>query len=281
MEGKKVFITGATSGIGKETAIALSKMGATIFMTARDKESGERARQEIVSQSGNNGIEVYECDLSSFSSIRVCVEKFSQQETSLDVLINNAGVGITTRELSKDGIELHFAVNFLAPFLLTHLLLPLLRKSEEGRIINVCSTLHREGHIDFNDIESKEHFDHYKAYGNSKLALLLFTKKLAKDLMGTSVTVNALHPGVINTDLTKQMMGNTNPLVKKVYSLTMMSEKDGAKTSVYLASSEEVKGVSGEYFEKMKITESSPESYNMVVAEKICEIAEQMTSLRK
>ena len=200
MKGKIVLITGATSGIGKATAAELARRGAAIVFTARDEGRGAAAREEIIRESGGGSVESVHCDLSSFDSIRSCCASFAARYPALHVLINNAGVWDFTRRLSRDGIENIFAVNYLAPFLMTNLLLDTLKKSAPSRIVNVGSGLHG-GTINFDDIEFSGSFSAVKAYRQSKLAILLFTRLLALKLEGTGVTVNAVHPGFVSTNL--------------------------------------------------------------------------------
>lgn len=276
---KIILVTGGTSGIGKETVRELAAKGANVVFTARDARKGEEVKREIIRETGNTTVDYLLCDLASFASIRECTKRYEERWERLDVLINNAGVLPQERQQSSDGIELNFAVNFLAPFLLTNLLLPLLRQSAPSRIINVSSSLHTEGKIDFNDLESKKHFDKYKAYAQSKLALILFTKKLAKDLEGSSVTANALHPGIIGTEITMQNVRTMNPLAAFIFKRTLISVSKGAETSVYLATSSDVENVSGEYFDKKKAVKSAPQSYDVVVAEKLWTIAKNQVML--
>lgn len=275
--GKYCLITGATSGIGKETAISLALLGANVIFTSRDKGKGEEVKKEIIQKTKNDNIEYLVCDLSSINSIRECVEEFKKRHSRLDVLINNAGVLPQEREVSKDGIELNFAVNFLAPFLLTNLFLPLLKQSTPARIINVSSTMHAEGEINFEDLESKKSFDKYKAYSQSKLALILFTKKLAKNLEGSGVTVNALHPGVVGTEMTMQNVRKMNPVASFFFKKTLVTAKKGAETTVYLASSPMLMNTTGEYFVDKKIKKSSVATEDDLLQEKIWKVAKKYT----
>ncbi|MEK7614206.1 MAG: SDR family oxidoreductase [Patescibacteria group bacterium] len=279
MKDKTILITGATSGIGKETAITLAKLGATVIFTARSKESGELTKKEIVELSGNDKVDFFECDLASFESIKSFAENFKNKYNRLDVLINNAGVGETTLKFSKDNIEMDMAVNYFAPFLLTGLFLPLLKKSAPSRIVNVSSMLHAEGHIDFDNLTEGKNFERYEMYAQSKLALILFTRKLARDLSGSNITVNAMHPGIINTKITKELMNKTNIIVKAFFRLKMISEEEAALGIVYLATSPEVQGITGEYFDRKTKKRSSDESYDMAIAEKLWNFTEKLVPL--
>ena len=243
MKGKIVLITGATSGIGKETAKGLAVQDATIVFTTRNEERGKTTQKEIMEATNNKKIFPIFCDLASFDSIRKCCDEYKTRYKTLDVLVNNAGVWDFKRKESKDGIENIFATNYLAPFLMTNLLLDLLKKSAPSRIINVASALH-SGTINFDDLENKKHFSGTKAYAQSKLAIILFTRLLAKKLEGTGVTVNCVQPGLTRTNLGRDAGVITNGMFK----LFGKSPKKGAETSIYLASSNKVKDISGEYF---------------------------------
>lgn len=276
---KLILVTGGTSGIGRETVKSLMLLGATVVFTARDREKGEETKREIIEETGDGNIEHLLCDLASLSSIRECVGEFRKRYQRLDVLINNAGVLPQERQESKDGIELNLAVNFLAPFLLTNLLLPLLKQSTPSRIINVSSSMHKEGIINFADLESKRSFDKYKAYAQSKLALLLFTKKLARELKGSGVTVNALHPGVVGTEMTMRNVRGMNPLAAFVFKRTLITPAQGAETSVYLATSPNVANVSGEYFDKKKIASASLLANDEALADKLWDVSAKLVGL--
>ncbi len=274
---KICLITGASSGIGKETALVLAKAGFRVAILGRDKEKINTAGKEISEKTGNDRIEGYVCDLSSFDSIKRFVWDFSNRHKYLDVLVNNAGVLTKERQISKDGYEMHFAVNYLAPFLLTNLLLPLLKNGVPARVINVSSTMHTEGHIDFDDIESEKDFDGYRAYGNSKLALILFTKSLAKNLLGTGITVNALHPGWVKTELAFGAF--SNKLARLLSSARMITPQKGAATSIYLAVSPEVEKITGKYFVNCREAETSSESKDEKIAGRLWKKSIQIVGL--
>ncbi len=271
MENKIVLITGATSGIGKMAAIALAKKGAHVVITTRDEKRGQIVKQEIVSKTSNENVEVMFCDLSSLESVKKLAHEFKQRYDRLDVLINNAGTWELDRKLSKDGIELTFAVNHLAHFLLTHLLLDVIKKSESGRIINVSSDLHKFSTINLSDIEGGKHFHGRKAYGQSKLANVLFTKELVRRLNGDKITVYSLHPGVVSTELLR----NYNPILQWIVKPFFIKPDKGAETTVYLAESPGVSDVTGEYFVNKKIRKSSKESNDEEVAKKLWQMSEE------
>ena len=270
LKDKIVLITGATSGIGKETAIGLGKLGATIVFTYRNTLKGEKISKEFIKITKNKNFNLLKCDLASFESIRNCCNDFKSKYDKLHFLINNAGVWDFKRRESKDGIENIFATNYLAPFLMTNLLLDMLKKSSPSRIINVTSGMHY-GTINFDDIEFKRNFSGAKAYRQSKLALILFTRLLAKKLEGTKVTVNTVHPGMNKTNLGRDAGGFS----KMMFKMMGKNPKIGAETTIYLASSSEVKNISGEYFAKKRIKKSSKESYNMILAEKLWNLSEE------
>ena len=274
VKNKIVLITGATSGIGKETAICLASLGTTIVMTARDQNKGISTKKEIIQATNNKNIDVIHCDLASFESIRNCCNEFKTKYQSLHVLINNAGTWDFKRRESKDGIENIFATNYLAPFLMTNLLLDIIQKNKPARIINVTSGLH-SGTINFDDIEFKHNFSGMKAYGQSKLAIILFTRLLAEKLKGTGVTVNCVHPGMNRTNLGR----DAGTFSRIGFKLLGKDPKKGAETSIYLASSKEVENITGEYFVKKKIKQSSKESYNMDVAERLWDVSVKYVQL--
>ncbi|MHA2284061.1 MAG: SDR family oxidoreductase [Promethearchaeota archaeon] len=276
MKDKICIVTGANSGIGKATAIGLAKMNATVVMLCRNKETGEIAQKEIISKSGNNNVDLLICDLSSQEQIRRFVDEFKLKYQNLHVLINNAGVMASKRRLCVDGFEMNFAINHLGPFLLTNLLLDVLKKSSPSRIVNVGSAAHRMAKIDFDDLqcENKKH-RLFRVYGASKLAFMLFSYELSRRLEGTGVTVNIVHPGMINTNLGREMSRFSRGFGRLVFK----SPEKGAETSIYLASSPEVEGITGKYFIKKQQHESSKESYNEDDTKKLWEISAKLTNL--
>jgi len=272
MKGRICLITGATSGIGKETALALAKLGATIVFTARDIKKGEEIRDQLRALSRNEMIEVLECDLSSLRSVRDCCDRFRSKYDRLHVLINNAGTWEKERKLSKDGIENTFAVNHLTPFLMTNLLLDIMKKSTPARIISVSSGLHG-GTIDFDDVEFKRRFRGMSAYRQSKLADILFIKELAMRLQGTGVTANCLMPGFVATGLSR----NSGAISRAFVKILASSPEKGAETPIYLASSPEVESVSRECFRKKRIANTSRESNDLVLASKLWDLSVKYT----
>lgn len=268
MKGKTCIITGATSGIGKETALGLGNLGAKIVFTSRNKERGTAVRKELVDRSGNSDIEFILCDLSSLQSVRECADRFKGEHTRLDVLINDAGTWERGRILSKDGIEMTFAVNHLAHFLLTNLLLDLLKKSAPSRIISVTSGLHG-GTINFDDIGFERRFSAMKAYRQSKLANILFTKELARRLEGTSITANCLMPGMVRTSLSR----NSRTINRIFFKMLGTSPEKAARIPIHLASSSEVEEISGKCFAKRGVVNTSKESNDPVLAKRLWDIS--------
>src|SRR5438270_7167810 len=262
MQGKICMVTGANSGIGKATALALAQMGATVVTVCRDRARGEQARSEITTKSKNNAVDLLQADLSSQQSIRQLVEHFQHHYTHLHVLINNAGASFPGRRETVDGLEMTFAVNYLAPFLLTHLLLNVLKADAPARIVNVSSNSHEAGYIKLDNLQSKNPYRSMRVYGQSKLALVLSTYELARRLQGMGVTVNCLHPGFVATNFAQSDGGPAVRLLVKVLGSFGVSPQEGANTSIYLASSAEVEGVTGQYFVKCIPRRSAAISYD-------------------
>ena len=248
-------------------------------MVSRNKEKGQKALQEIVGKTGNNQVELLTADFNSFESVKKLAIEFKSKYNKLDVLINNAGTFFSELQYSKDGIEMQFAVNHLAPFLLTNLLLDTLKKSSSSRIINVSSKLHYRGSMDFDDLYLKKGYDGLKAYCQSKLANVLFTYELSRRLEGSGITANCLHPGGVRTGLVNK---NTSGIYKIVWIFLkpfMISPVTGAITSIYLASSNEVEGVTGKYFDKCKPYRSSRISCDKEIAHRLWEVSEKLTEI--
>ena len=263
MQGKTCMVTGANSGIGKATALGLAQMGANVVMVARDRARGEAAQNEVKAKSGNGSVELLVADLSSQRSIRQLVENFKQHYKQLHVLINNAGVFMLTRRETVDGLEMTFAVNYLAPFLLTNLLLDVLKASAPSRIVNVSSEAHENGYIKMDDLQAEKNYRSFRVYGQSKLALIMFTYELAGRLQGTGLTANCLHPGFVATNIGQSgVWPVARPLAKFVLSFLGISPVEGAKTSIYLATSPDVEDVTGKYFVKSIPRRSVPISYD-------------------
>jgi NAD(P)-dependent dehydrogenase (short-subunit alcohol dehydrogenase family) len=280
MQGKICMVTGANSGIGKATALGLAQMGASVVMVCRDRAKGEAAQSEIKTKSGNNGVDLLLADLSSQQSIHQLVENFKQYYTQLHVLINNAGVFMLTRRATPDGLEMTFAVNYLAPFLLTNLMLDVLKASTPARIVNISSGAHEAGYIKMDDLQAEKHYRPMRAYGQSKLALLLFTNELARLLEGTGVTANCLHPGFVATNIGQGGLGPIGRTVAKfILAFLGISPEEGAKTSIYLASSPDVEDVTGKYFVKGIPMETASISYDESLQRQLWEESAKLVNL--
>jgi len=281
MQNKNILITGATAGIGFETAIALAKKGANIYIHGRNKERAQKAAEEIISATGNKNIDYFIADLSSQKEVRRLAEEVKAKLPRLDVLLNNAGAAFQQRQLSDDGIEMTLANNHLSYFLLTNLLLDLLKKSSPARIVNVASHSHYSGKFDFDDMLMQKGYNGLKAYERSKLGNVLFTLELAERLKGSGITVNALHPGVVKTEISKKHSGLVVQIGWKIFEVMQgaITAEEGAKTSVYLASSPEVEGETGKYFDLCKHKWHSRYSQTEGLKEKLWELSEKLTGL--
>ena len=275
MQGKTVLVTGANQGIGKATAIALAAKGAHVVLVARNAEKGRAALAEVQA-AGSGGAELIVADLSSQEQVRRAAAELKTNHRKLDVLVNNAGVYVPERHTTVDGLEETFALNHLGYFLLTRELLDVLQATSGARIVNVSSEAHRGARMRWDDLQfEKTPYSGFKAYGQSKLANVLFTYELARRLEGTGVTVNCLHPGVIGSGF-GQTYGGALSILVKIARPFMLSTEDGARTSVYLASSPEVAGVTGKYFSKCKAVKSNAVSYDVQSQHKLWSLSEQM-----
>lgn len=279
MDGKVCLITGATGGIGLESAKALARMGATTVLVGRDPARTEAAVQAVRAAAPGATVDFLRADLSSLQSVRALAEAFRARYPRLDVLLNNAGLIIDRRQVTVDGYEATLATNHLGPFLLTNLLLDLLKASDSARVINVSSEGHRLSRLDFDDLQSERRYDGIRVYGTSKLANILFTRALAKRLAGTRVTTNALHPGVVRTGFGHNSQGFFRHLVK-LGAPFMLSAEGGAKTSVYLASSPDVEGVTGQYFIRCRPKKASSAARDDALAERLWQVSEQLTGVK-
>ena len=277
MLGRVCVVTGANRGIGRASAEALIDLGAKVLLVCRRRTDGEEASRALARR-GAEPPEVVEADLSSQASIREAAAQIREGHSELHVLINNAGVFTHVRELTADGLERQFAVNHLAYFLLTNLLLDRLKAGSPSRIISVSSGAHGGAALDFDDFQGERCYDGNQAYSRSKLANILFTYELARRLQGTRVTANCLHPGVIATKLLADYMGIPRAGGALARTFGAKPEK-GAETIIYLASSPEVEGVSGRYFVNKKPAASSRESYDEAPARRLWEASERLTGL--
>jgi len=279
MNGKVCLVTGGTNGIGKATAQALAQMGATVVIVGRDDQKTSRVVDEIRAASGNNKVISLLADLSSQKEVRRLADEFMSRYPHLHVLLNNAGGTFIARQLSVDGIEMTFALNHLAYFLLTNLLLDTMKASTPARVINVSSDAHSRGKIDFDNLQGERSYSSFGPYGNSKLANILFTTELARRLEGTGVTVNALHPGLTSTGFGQNNPGLLMKIMGAVIPLIARSPEKGAKTSIYLASSPEVQSITGKYFVDCKVTQPAPQAVDNAVAKKLWDVSAEMAHL--
>src|SRR6202521_429275 len=267
LSGKVAMVTGANSGMGEEIFVGLARLGATLVMVSRDRQRGESARIEVEQQTGNGTVELLVADLSSQESIRQLVKDFEGRHDRLDMLINNAGMTSATRTETADGLETVFATNHLGPFLLTNLLLPVLKASAPARIVTVSSGAQAMGKLDFDDLQSVRSYGEIRAYNASKLANILFTYELARRIKGTGVTANTVEPGFIKTNLKV-------PFPFSIFSFMRGKAVDGAKPTLFLASSAEVEGISGRFFSsKGEQIKSARVSYDEGIAKRLWQVS--------
>ena len=278
LRGKHCMITGASSGLGRVTAVELARMGASLTLVCRNRGRGEDVIAEIRQKTGNRTVNLILADFSIQRSIRELAAAFLDRGEPLHVLVNNAGVFNLKRELTADGIETVFAVNHLSYFMLSLLLLERIKQSAPARIVNVASAAHGHATIDFDDLGGERRFRSMRIYGQSKLANILFTYELARRLEGSGVTVNCAHPGAVATGLGTNN-GALAKLLMPLIGLFMRSPEQGASTQIYLASSPDVEGISGKYFVDCKPAKSSPESYDTAVARRLWEVSASMTGV--
>jgi NAD(P)-dependent dehydrogenase (short-subunit alcohol dehydrogenase family) len=278
MQGKICLITGGTSGIGWVAARDLARLGAEVVLTGRNVKRGARAIDRIRREDSDAKVEFIPINLSSLEQVREFSADFAKRHSRLDVLLNNAGTMLLQRRMNQAGLEMTFAVNHLGHFLLTNLLLDSLRASASARVIVVSSGSHYRAQLNFEDLQNEIGYNGRKVYGQSKLANILFTYELARRLEGENITVNAVHPGFVSTNL-----GRDNGwLIHKFIRLAMLaggSAEEGAETCVYLATSREVAGVTGKYFTQCEATKSSKSSYDRDTAMQLWEISEKLTGL--
>ena len=263
-----ILITGSTDGIGKATALKLASLGAEVVLHGRNKRKGKGFRKELADITGTNMPDLLVADFSSQDQIRQMADDIISRYTRLDVLINNAGTFEKKRRLTEGDVEMTFAVNYLAPFLLTRLLLPLLKKSAPSRIVTVASSAHEDvDHIDWDNLPAQDHYDSWGAYALSKFADITFTYSLARQVEGTGVVANCLHPGVTDTKLLRSAFPG----------YPAISPEEGARTSVYLAISPDMTVISGQYFDNRKQSRSSALTHDRSVQDRLWNLAEDLT----
>ncbi len=269
MRGRTVLVTGATGGIGLETARALAKMGARVVIGARDVARGQAVVDEI---RGGGEAELLEIDMASFASVRRAAERFARAHARLEVLVNNAGIAVRERRLTEDGHERTWQTNFLSHFLLTRLLVPVLRAAQMPRVVNVSSEGHRTGRLDWDNLELEHGFGGFRAYANTKLAQILFTRELAR--REPAISTNALHPGAIATGIWRAAPA----FPRWILGLVLPSPEKGSRPVVRLASAPELDGVTGRYFNKMRETSPSAAASNDADAARLWKVAEEATA---
>ncbi len=278
MSGRICLVTGATAGIGLATARALAQQGATVVGVGRNAGKGQETAARIRQETSNPAVEFLAADLSSQAEVRRVAAEFRAAHSRLDVLVNNVGAFFMQRRLSADGIEMTWALNYLGVYLLTHLLLDTLRASAPSRIVNVSSAMHQSAQLDLDDLQGEHKYSGMKAYGQSKLALVMLTYEWARRLEGTDVTVNALHPGFVATDMYRSSGGIVR-LVAPIIQWMAIGPEAGAETSIYLATSHEVAGITGKYFVKKQPARSAPASYDAAAAQHLLKISDEMVGL--
>ena len=279
MAGKTVLITGGTGGIGKATAVGLARLGARVGIVGRDATRATAAAEDIRTKSGNPAVDVFAEDMSAQAEVRRLAAEVLDAYSRLDVLVNNVGGFWQHRHVTADGLEHTFAVNHLAPFLLTNLLLERLTASAPARVVTVSSGAQSLGRIDFDDLQGERDYSGQRAYNQSKLANVMFTYELARRLDGTGVTANVLHPGVTRTDFSAEDSPRWMEVMGPVGRPFLKSPTRGAATSIYLASSPEVEGVTGQYFANRKPKKSSPDSYDAAAALRLWEVSADLVGL--
>jgi len=266
-----IFVTGSTDGIGKATAEELLSRGAEVIIHGRNAKKGQNVQRELKEKTGRESPDLLIADLSDQNQVRQLAQDLLSHYTRLDVLINNAGTYEKVRQVTADGVEMTFAVNYLAPFLLTHSLLPLLKKSAPSRIVSVASGAHEDvDRVDWDNLQGERHYDPWDTYARSKFADIVFTYLLAQNIDGSGVTANCLHPGVVNT----KMLRSAFP------GMPGIPPEQGALTSVYLAVSPDVAGMSGQYFDNVQPVRSSALTYDRSVQERLWKMAEDRTGIR-
>jgi NAD(P)-dependent dehydrogenase (short-subunit alcohol dehydrogenase family) len=279
MDGKLCMVTGATSGIGYFTALELARMSASVIIIGRSQNKCISTVQRIQEESGNKLVEYLVADLSSQAQICTIANKYYEHHDRLDVLVNNAGGVFLQRKLSVDGIEMTFALNHLAYFLLTNLMIEALKASQSARVVNVSSGSHLHQHLDFSDLQLDRFYNPIKAYGRSKMANILFTYELSRRMMATHVTANALTPGMVATEIWKKVNRWLTPFIDPVIQRIAQTPLQGAQTSLYLATSPDMEGVTGKYFANLQPINSDPNTYDLIAAQQLWNMSLELVGL--
>jgi NAD(P)-dependent dehydrogenase (short-subunit alcohol dehydrogenase family) len=278
MAAKTTIITGATSGIGKETALGLAKKDHAVYLLVRDTGKGEQLRKELIAETGNNSIYVIECDLADLESVSRAADELRARLDNINVLINNAGGIFAKRELSKDGFEMTFATNHLGHFALTLGLMPLLEKGQ-ARIINVSSEAYKTGKPNFDDLQWERHYSAFKAYGTAKLFNIYFTVSLSEKYSAKGVTAFALHPGLVKTGFGNGLSG-FGKLLMWLAGPFMISPEKGAETSIYLATEPKLETKTGHYFIKRKLAGTIEIAQNFTARNRLWNISEELVGIK-
>jgi len=279
LSGKTVLVTGATNGIGLEASVGLARMGASLVMVGRSPAKLAAKVQEVRQRSGSSAVESLTCDFSSQAQIRRIANEFRLRQERLHILVNNAGAAFANRTVTEDGIESTFALNHLGYFLLTRLLLDLLVQSAPARVVNVASAAHYSGTMRFEDLGFERGYRIMRAYARSKLANVLFTRELARRLEGTGVTVNSLHPGAVATGIWNGAPGWIRPVINLASRLLMLTPAEGAEAILYLATSPDVEGKTGLYFEKNLSKSPSPLALDDALASRLWDRSSELVKL--
>lgn len=281
LSGKTVIITGATSGIGYFTALDLAMRNARVILACRNTDKGEDAARRIKEETGNENLVVYELDVSSMKSIRKFLQQISLEEERCDILINNAGVtGIVSKMITDEGLEYMYATNYFGPFLLTNLLIDLLKRSTPSRIVNVSSIAHIWGTVELDNLNSEQSYSTGQVYFGSKLALVIFTRELAKRLEGTGVTANSLHPGTVRTDLLRHLPAYLRLPLNAIGAIFFKSPEEGAQTLIHCSVSRSIDDVTGRYFSECAIAEESKRALDDNLALELWKKSEKITSFK-
>ena len=279
MAGKTVLVTGATGGIGRATAIGLAQLGARVGITGRDLARAEASAADIRATTNNTAVDAFAADLSSQTEVRRLAREVLDRYPRLDVLVNNVGGFWAHRHVSADGLEHTLALNHLAPFLLTMLLLDRLKASAPARIVSVASGAHTAGRLDFNDLQGEQKYSGQRAYNASKLANVMFTYELARRLHGSGVTATVLHPGVVRTAFGAEDQAAFFTIMSPLIRPFLKTTTQGAATSIYLASSVQVEGLTGQYFANRKPKKSSASSYDRAAARRLWQASADLVGL--
>ncbi|XP_068222987.1 retinol dehydrogenase 13-like [Palaemon carinicauda] len=283
LHGKTVIVTGANTGIGKETAREMAKRGARVILACRDMNKCAEARKDIAWDTQNKSVHCMKCDLASQASIREFVQNFTAKEERLDILINNAGVMRCPKSFTEEGIEMQLGTNHMGHFLLTNLLLGKMKDSAPSRIINVSSVAHMRGKINFSDLNSDKNYDEGEAYAQSKLANILFTRELSERLAGSGITCNAVHPGLVLTEIGRHMSIDkswmASLVLKPLLWLFLKTPRQGAQTTIYAALCSDLDGVSGKYFSNQVEANVAEAALDKEAAQRLWAVSEHWTKL--